>query len=245
MFEQSMLTEAPVNRGPILTAMMLQSMGVAVLLVAPLIWIEQLPAIPPLPPEVFAPRTLKPMKVFTEGFVRSAAAPKLTQPRAFTAPPRVPSKIVVDRELLRDEGITIAQTGRFDSTGTLPFQGPDLGGLPDAPPMQKPKPAPEVRKPDAPKSVRISSMDPSKLIHQVKPVYPELASRARVTGTVKLQAVIAADGTIQKLQVISGHPLLIAAAVTAVQQWRYSPTMLGGQPVEVITQVDVNFVLGR
>jgi protein TonB len=81
------------------------------------------------------------------------------------------------------------------------------------------------------------------LINQTRPVYPPLARQARIQGTVKLTAIIAKDGTIEKLEVLSGHPLLIPAALQAVKEWRYKPTLLNGEPVEVVTQVDVNFTL--
>jgi protein TonB len=83
----------------------------------------------------------------------------------------------------------------------------------------------------------------AKLARQVKPQYPPLARQARIQGTVKLTAVIAKDGSIQELQVISGHPLLVPAALQAVKQWQYNPTLLNGQAVEVVTQIDVNFTL--
>lgn len=81
------------------------------------------------------------------------------------------------------------------------------------------------------------------LITKVAPVYPPLAKQARIQGTVSLTAIIGADGAVQNLEVISGHPLLVQAAMEAVKQWLYKPTLLNGNPVEVITQVDVNFTL--
>ena len=83
----------------------------------------------------------------------------------------------------------------------------------------------------------------ARLINRVQPAYPEEASKARISGTVKLRVLIATDGTIQQIQVVSGHPLLIQAAIDAVRQWQYQPTLLNGQPVEVDTQVDVIFSL--
>ena len=74
-------------------------------------------------------------------------------------------------------------------------------------------------------------------------MYPPLARQARIQGTVKLTAIISKTGSIEKLEVLQGHPLLIPAALTAVNQWRYRPTLLNGTPVEVVTQVDVNFTL--
>jgi TonB family protein len=83
----------------------------------------------------------------------------------------------------------------------------------------------------------------AKLIRQPRPEYPALAKQARISGVVHFQVVIAADGTVKDIGVISGHPLLIAAALDAVKLWQYQPTLLNGQPVEVLTQVDVNFTL--
>ena len=77
------------------------------------------------------------------------------------------------------------------------------------------------------------------------PVYPPLAKQARIQGTVRLNAIISRDGTIQNLQLVSGHPLLAPAALAAVKQWVYEPTLLNGEPVEVVTVIDVNFTLSQ
>ncbi len=77
------------------------------------------------------------------------------------------------------------------------------------------------------------------------PIYPPLAKQARIQGTVRFTAVIGTDGTIRDLRLISGHPLLVSAAQDAVKQWAYQPTLLNGEPVEVITQIDVNFTLSN
>jgi TonB family protein len=83
------------------------------------------------------------------------------------------------------------------------------------------------------------------LISQPPAVYPPLAKQARIQGVVKLNATIAKDGTMQHLEVVSGHPLLTQAAMDAVRQWVYKPTLLNGQPVEVMTEIDVNFTLSQ
>jgi protein TonB len=83
------------------------------------------------------------------------------------------------------------------------------------------------------------------LIRKVVPVYPPLAKQARIQGTVRFQAIIGKDGTIQNLQLVSGHPLLVSAAQQAVSQWVYRPTLLNGDPVEVVTTIDVNFTLSQ
>jgi len=81
----------------------------------------------------------------------------------------------------------------------------------------------------------------AKLIHRVQPVYPSLARQARVQGVVVLEAIVTKDGTVDGLRVLSGRPLLAQAALDAVRQWRYDPTLLNGEPVEVITTITVTF----
>jgi protein TonB len=81
------------------------------------------------------------------------------------------------------------------------------------------------------------------LIYKVQPVYPPMARAARVQGAVVLRAMVSKSGTIENLQVVSGHPLLVKAASDAVRQWLYRPYVLNRQPVEVETQVTVNFIL--
>jgi protein TonB len=82
-----------------------------------------------------------------------------------------------------------------------------------------------------------------KLIERVAPVYPSSAKTAHIHGIVRFSAIIAADGTVKKLDLISGHPLLRQAAIEAVRQWVYKPTYIKGAPVEVATQIEVGFVL--
>jgi protein TonB len=96
----------------------------------------------------------------------------------------------------------------------------------------------------APTRVRISQgVTKGLLIHRVEPVYPTLAKSARVQGEVVLSAIISTSGEIENLQLVSGHPMLGPAALTAVKQWRYKPYLLNGQPVEVETTITVIFSL--
>jgi protein TonB len=78
-----------------------------------------------------------------------------------------------------------------------------------------------------------------------KPVYPPLAKQARIQGVVRLNVIVGKDGTMVDLKAASGHPLLVPAALEAVRQWVYKPTLLNGNPVEVVTVVDVNFTLSQ
>ncbi len=92
-------------------------------------------------------------------------------------------------------------------------------------------------------TVRLSHMSEGDLVHKVVPTYPPLARTARVQGAVILQAMISKSGTIEDLKLLSGHPMLTAAAIEAVRQWRYRPYVLNGEPVEVETEITVNFSL--
>jgi protein TonB len=101
-----------------------------------------------------------------------------------------------------------------------------------------PKPAPEPVKPP-----RITQLRMATPIHKVDPVYPALARQAHVSGTVELLGVLGTDGRIHELKVLRGHPLLVNAAVDAVRQWIFEPTMLNGLAVEVAAPITVNFIL--
>jgi len=114
------------------------------------------------------------------------------------------------------------------------------GALSSAPP---PPPPP---KPQTPKRIRVGGqVELAKVVFGPHPEYPPLAKMARIQGTVRLDAVISRDGTIQNLKIISGHPLLVKAALEAVERWRYQPTLLNGDAVEVATEIDVNFTLAE
>ena len=117
-----------------------------------------------------------------------------------------------------------------------------VGGVPSAAPP--PPPPPKKAAPSGP--VRVGGkVQEANLIHKVMPVYPPLAKSARVQGTVEFTAIIGKDGAIRELKLVRGHPLLVNAAKQAVEQWRYKPTMLNGEPVDVITDIVVNFTLSQ
>ena len=97
-----------------------------------------------------------------------------------------------------------------------------------------------------PKSIRVGgSVASANLIHQVKPVYPKDAKKHHITGTVLLHATIGHDGTVEKLEYVSGPPELTASALEAVKQWRYKPTLLNGEPIQVGTTIAVTYTLGN
>lgn len=97
-----------------------------------------------------------------------------------------------------------------------------------------------------PSAIRVGgNVQQLNLLTKVTPVYPAEAKAARVQGAVRFDATIGPDGHVQNLQVVSGNPLLVNSALEAVKQWVYKPTLLNGQPVTVITQVDVNYTLAQ
>lgn len=110
-----------------------------------------------------------------------------------------------------------------------------------------PMPAAKPGEPKAPveetKRIRVSSLDPGRLIHMIQPVYPPIAKTAHIEGTVELSAVIGTDGHVRDLSVVSGHPLLRKAAIDAVRQWIYKPPVLNGESVEIVAPIAVIFRL--
>lgn len=131
---------------------------------------------------------------------------------------------------------------------------PDIGPIgegwsgagPYVPYATGPGPVPVMpRKPDPPKPIKLSHMSEGSLIYRVEPPYPPMAKIAGVQGPVELAAVIGRDGRIENLQVLSGHPLLVRAAVDAVAKWRYKPYLLNDAAVEVETRITMNFILSH
>ena len=130
---------------------------------------------------------------------------------------------------------TPGMTGIGSGPGLPPGLWSAGGGSRPVP--QPPAPAPPTR------VTRTSTFLEGNLIRRVQPVYPPLARSVRVQGSVVLIAVISKAGTIDNLRAISGHPMLVPAAIDAVSQWRYRPYILNSEPIEVETQITVNFLL--
>ena len=116
-----------------------------------------------------------------------------------------------------------------------------------APPSTNPAaaPAPPQSAPETPRVVRVTHIDPAMLTHRLEPVYPALAKQIGRSGRVELRAIIAVDGTIQSLEVVGGDPMFFPSALEAVRQWRYTPTVLNGQNVQVDTYITVIYNLRR
>ena len=156
--------------------------------------------------------------------------------RVFTLPQHIPTIIAMsdDSSAAQPPGVIGGDINIGVPSGTEGIPNTILGGSHAV--LPKP-PAPATR------TFRTSSMMEGSIIRRVQPAYPPLARSARIQGSVVLSAVISKAGTIQNLQVLSGHPLLVRAAIDAVSQWRYRPYILNGEPIEVETQITVNFFL--
>lgn len=150
---------------------------------------------------------------------------------------RTPSKIPKKIEMIKEEEAPPPSTGVMGGVvGGVPggSAGGVIGGL-----ISSTAPPPKVA---APQKLRISSgVAEGNLVNKVEPQYPQMAKVAHVQGDVVLQALISKNGAIENLRAVSGHPILIQAAMEAVKQWRYKPYLLNGEPVEVETTITVKF----
>ncbi len=157
-------------------------------------------------------------------------------------PPRVPGPVsTADRgsndSRLSDVGPETGPPGIPGGTQVGPVDPRWTSRMPAAPPAVGPQ--------AKPRPVVSEGVQQAMLAHRVDPVYPEFARRIHLEGTVQLHAVIGRDGAVRSLEVLRGHPILAQAAREAVSQWRYRPTLLNGEPVEVETYVTVIFQLQR
>src|SRR5205823_8715357 len=212
-----------------------------ILILIPLIYTEALPkttmatmltAPPPPPPPPPPPAAVQVVKVRPQVHLMDAG--KLMQPKV------IPKDIkMIKEEAEPDTGVVGAVGGVPGGVAGGPMGGVlggVIGGIGSA--------APPNPKPTGP--VRVGgNVQAARIVNRVQPVYPPLARQTRISGTVRLHAIISKDGTIQQLEVMSGHPLLQQAALDAVRQWRYQPTLLNGEPVEVDTTIDVIFSLNQ
>jgi len=142
--------------------------------------------------------------------------------------------------IVTDPSLALLQIPGLEGLGQTNGIGKSFVGLiPDPQIPQEPKrPTARTLVP-----IRVGVLEPSKLIYKVNPVYPPLAVKAHVQGTVILEAVVDEEGSVSTLKILNGHPLLVEAALQAVRQWKYSPTVLNGEPVAVIATVTVVFRL--
>ena len=243
MFEQTFLEQSSAVRRPwpLALSFMAQAVFTGAIMMVPLLHTAQL-ALRPTPLLLYAPPKPLPPPPAAQPVHSQAIAAQMLRPvfqPVFTAPRRIPTSIVMSPEPFPVPDFPVsAITG---VAAALPF-GPPVIGLESKPLASANTTAAHTKQ----QFLRVGgSVQSAKLLAQPKPVYPALAKAARVSGTVRLQAIIGRDGTIRNLQLIGGPPLLVAAALEAVSRWTYQPTLLNGEPVEVFTEIQVNFSLNQ
>jgi periplasmic protein TonB len=227
------------------TSFIFNCVAIGVMLIVPLLFTEDLPkaqlltllVAPPPPPPPPPPAAAQAQKV-----VRQIQT-ELLSTGALRTPTKIPNKV----QMIREEEAPPPMAATGGVVGGVPggIPGGQLGGVIGGIVSATSNLA-AVPKfiPVAPQRVRISQgVTKGLLIHRVEPAYPTLARSARVQGDVVLSAVIDANGQITNLQLVSGHPMLVPAAIAAVRQWRYKPYLLNGTPVEVETTITVIFSL--
>ncbi len=256
MFEQATL-----NGGPLSTRLWSTCAGmsgqillVGATLLVPLIWPAALPQLqsyiqivapgppPPPPPPPIHGATVQP---------RGTARPF---PGAVTLPPRVPDRVEqVVEELPQavSSGVSGGVQGGIGGGVDGGVLGSILASTHAAPAptqtrvVERTQPAPEPVSVAPPRIVSGGLVKLGAPIHRVEPVYPQLARAARIEGVVELEAVVGVDGRVRELRAKNGHAFLVKAALEAVRQWIYTPTTLNGNPVEVISPIQVTFRLGN
>jgi len=241
MFEQSLLIHHPTNKSwSVLVSLTGEIMLIGLALLIPLFFTQQLPQFHLADLNVRSPAPAPPEPVEVARSSAPASSTTMLQARIFVPPnPKTAGQHAVSTI---DDGTSplpppALVTGGNTMSSFLTGSGPRIS-------VQAP---PEHTTPTAPSGpIRVTSIiQMAKLVKQVLPVYPEIAKTAHVSGTVQLLGTISRDGTIRNLQVIGGNPLLVRAAIDAVQQWIYKPTVLNGDAVEVIAPIEVRFILNR
>jgi periplasmic protein TonB len=248
MFEQTFV-EGGRTKTPfaVMLSFMFQCLLIGVAILIPLIYTDTLPSTqltsfltaPPPPPPPPPPPAAAPVKA-----VR--VIPRQFDAGRLMAPKSIPKEIAMikEEELPPPSAGAGVVGGVGGMSGGMP--GGVIGGIISNIPIAAPPPPPVVKAaaPAAPQRIRVGgNVQEARLSKKVVPTYPPLARSARISGVVRFNAVIGTDGHIQNLQLVSGHPLLVPSAQAAVTQWVYQPTLLNGEPVEVMTQIDVNFTL--
>lgn len=234
MFDELVVSSATPSttnrRWTIAVSAMGQSVLLGMLILVPLIYTEALPNAmlktlivapppPPAPPQPVAARVRSRIRVIP-----------LTQ---ITTPPSIPPRISTEPG---GPPTVYVEGGTNDTEDGVSMDLLRPGAPAEPPRAMEQKPAQRIR--------QGGLVQAALLVNRIVPGYPAIARTARVSGTIVLHAIIAKDGRVQELTYVSGPPLLIKAAMDAVRQWRYRPTMLNGEPVEVETTIDVVFNLG-
>ena len=216
-----------------LASFAMQAFGLSLLVVISLLWVQRPPLVHWV--QISAPASFTPVATEVTQAHRSNTNTTTVSAshQPFTAPRWVPR----ETPRINDAGTSSAtadapniDSGSSDPTGVQQSIGNNI------PVVIPPRPA-------TVKPLIVSNLGTGSLVYRVQPTYPPLAKQGRVQGAVELRAIISKEGTIENLMIVRGHPMLSAAAIEAVRQWRYRPYLLNGEPIEVETEITVNFLL--
>jgi periplasmic protein TonB len=239
MFADSLLDSTLISRShrgwTTLISFFLEALMVGSLLMVPLLYTEGLPSLRLMRPEVIGPTASPGPAAKIEPSHSRNLMLKNASGLILMPPQQIPKGISPETSVPVGPPPELATGGSTSGSGGSGTPNGILNSTGDTPFIVIP-PRPVYHPP-------ISHWMEGNLVRRVQPAYPSLAVQTRTQGQVVLRAVISREGTIENLQVVSGHPLLVRAAIEAVRQWRYRPYVLNGEPVEVETQVTVNFVL--
>ncbi len=229
-----------------------QFVALSFLVLVPLVYTEQLPLfritdLHILPPVGRLERPA-PIEQPAASPQREHAAPSVFRLDKLVAPVAIPKQTP---DIIDPPSVAIAsELGPYVPGALSDPHGLSIGIPAPAIRIPGPAPRPDVREP-VKAAVEMpgnpvpvgGKVQEAKILHRVIPTYPQLARQVHVSGTVQLVGIIGTDGRIKELRVIKGHPLLVQAALDAVKQWVYRPTLLNDRPVEVIAPIDVHFTL--
>ena len=257
MFEYSFVPTGKTRRPvTVLAAALGEAVLVTSMVLVPMFFVQELPTrgllralmLAPVPTAPPAP----PPPMLAKAIPHSAPAPRKFNADALVSPVVVPKVVAIISEAPAIE--MEARTGGVP--GGIPgaaLPGTETGffssAIPLAPPPLPPPPPPPkavAPPPAAPTQITVGGdVQAGLILQKTQPVYPALARQGRIQGAVQLKAIIGANGKIKSLTVVSGHPLLVDAALDAVRRWTYQPTLLNGVPVDVKTDIVVRFELGH
>ncbi|HUI52506.1 MAG TPA: energy transducer TonB [Terriglobales bacterium] len=225
-----------IKRRAVAVSIALQTLALAALVLFPLLSKGERispPNFTPIPP--YAPAGVHPHTAASESGRHAPPPCHICQPRSI--PPTIATTLSGQS---RDEG------GPDDNLIPGAPSGEAVPGGLNPPNTSRPVPPPPDNPPPVKQRYQVSELQQmAQLVTRIEPIYPPLAVQIHREGRVELHAIIATDGSIQSLEVVSGDPFFIQSAVSAVRQWRYRPTILSGRPIEVDTHITVIYTLSH
>ncbi len=222
------------RRWSTLASFTMQALALSLLLAIPLVWVQGPPRLQWIDASIFSPPPAPAPSA--PAIAQRAMRGSEMSGEQILVPSTIPNHIaqVIDLDPA-PAAPGMRETGALGGNG-LAQRGVPGGAFGDPTAIAPPPPAPT-------RPLRVSHWAEGNIAYQVQPRYPRVAQAAGIQGTVQLRAIVSRTGTIENLTVVSGHSMLVAAAVEAVKQWRYRPYMLNGEPIEVETEITVNFML--